>query len=125
MKTFKTNTVEFIILDDGERLKTSHLLSRSGTGWQGQLFLETIKATNGAWVTGENDASGHPIMRMPSVDEVIARAVNTVDEAVSTMARRGWSVEMASSDDLLEPGGGRTGFVVNSGHGKADQDGPQ
>ena len=124
MKTIKTNTVEYVVLDDGERLKSSTLLSRSGTGWQGQLFLETIKNTNGAWHTGETDGNGGMLVRIPSVDEVIDRAVELVEKTVTAMEKHGWSVEMATADDLLDQGGGRPGFVVNNVHGKADQGGP-
>ncbi len=121
MKTIKANTVECIVLEDGEKLKQYTLISRSGTSWQGQLFLESIKATNGMWATGENDIKGHPIVRMPSVDEVVLRAIDVVQKVVVVMRDRGWSVETPTADDLLEEGGGRTGFVVNQSNGKADQ----
>ena len=125
MKTIKTNFIEAVVLDEGERLKASHLLPRSGTSWQAQLLLETIKATNGAWATGENDAhGGGHIVRMPSVDEVIARAVDVVEKIIDAMETHGWSIPLATADDLLDQGGGRAGFVVNNAHGKADQGGP-
>lgn len=121
MKTIKANTVECIVLDDGEKLKQYTLISRSGTSWQGQLFLESIKATNGMWATGGNDRRGSPIVRMPSVDEVLTRAADVVEKTVIIMRERGWSVETPTADDLVDHGGGRPGFVVNSQHGKADQ----
>jgi len=124
VKTIKTDTVEYVILDEGERLKSTTLISRSGTGWQGQLFLETIKATNSAWHTGQTDGNGGIIVRIPSVDEVVDRAVELVEKTITAMEKHGWSVEMATADELLDHGGGRAGFVVNSGYGKADQGSP-
>ena len=120
MKTVKANTVECIILDEGEKLKPHTLISRSGTGWQGQLFLESVKAMNGAWHTGKTDGNGGMIVRVPSVDEVLLRATEVVDKVVITMRERGWSVETPTADDLIDHGGGRPGFVVNNAHGKAD-----
>jgi hypothetical protein len=123
MRTIKANTVECIVLDDGEKLKQYTLISRSGTSWQGQLFLESIKATNGMWATGETDRRGSQIVRMPSVDEVLTRAADVVEKTVVIMREHGWSVETPTAEDLLDQGGGRPGFMVNSGHGKADQGG--
>ena len=121
MRTIKANTVECIVLDDGEKLKQYTLISRSGTSWQGQLFLESIKATNGGWATGETDSNGGPVLRMPSVDEVLTRAADVVDKTIVIMRERGWSVETPTAEELFDSGGGRPGFVVNNAHGKADQ----
>jgi len=124
MKTIKAQTVECIVLDDGEKLKQYTLLSRSGTSWQGQLFLESIKSTNGAWPIGKTDTNGGQVLRMPSVDEILARAADVVEKTVVIMRERGWSVETPTADDLVDHGGGRPGFVINSDYGKADQGSP-
>jgi hypothetical protein len=123
MRTVKANTVECIVLDDGEKLKQYTLISRSGTSWQGQLFLESIKAMNGAWPTSQVDPNGNHVLRLPSIDEVVSRAVEIVENVVSTMEKHGWSVETPTAADLIDHGGGRPGFMVNSQHGKADTGG--
>jgi hypothetical protein len=109
MKVVKAATIECLTLEQGEKLKNYTLLARSGTSWQGQLFLESIKAMNGGWHTGETDGNGGMIVRIPSVDEVVDRATDLVIKAEKTMAEHGWSVMTPTADDLLEEGG-RPGF---------------
>lgn len=122
MKTIKSNTVQYVILEEHEHLKTSHLLSRSGTGWQGQLFLETIKSLSGAWPTGENDPDGHQIFCIPPVDDVIARASTIVDRVVEEMTLKGWMVKMPDVEDLLDDSQGLLGFT-RSRDGQTGKDG--
>ncbi|SRR5258706_15791361 len=117
MKRFKSDTIEYVVLDANEHLKTCHLMSGSGTGWQAALIMDVVKQTCGAWASGENDELGHPLLRTPSADEVVSRAIDIVEMTVKAIADRGWSVVSPSMDDLVDSGGSHVGFR-SGGHGK-------
>lgn len=112
MKTIKSNTVQFAVMDEGERLKQWALMSLSGTGWQGNMFIEIVKATSyAAWPTGQVDVQGNQMLRVPSPDEVVERAAEIVDKAVATMDKRGWTVTMLPAEELIDDNQGRVGFT--------------
>ena len=100
-------------LENGEKLRTFGLSARVGTSWQANLMVELVKFASGAWPRGETDKKGNGLHRMPSPEEVVSRAEQIVDMAISRMEAKGWTVRLPPIEELLDDNKSLMGFTTN------------
>ena len=110
MKVNKSAGLEFAVLEKGETLKTTSLVSQLGTGPQASMLIDIVKATSIGWPTGETGRDGGPIFRMASAEEIVSRAEAIVSLTLDVMVRNGWSVPMVGADELVQTNG-QAGFL--------------